>query len=125
MLTIYRKDEWQDSIGNLKFHIATLTGESLRTSHNGKSPIDLRIGILDPQAVPVFKDAQLVTLDVLGTVDQPEILSKGEKATLRQPAVCDLQFDVIARDQIWSRQLGNKKVKATVEEVIAYLYNDI
>ena len=117
-------DEWQDSIRDLKSHITTLSGHSLNTSGNGKSPLLLRISVLDPSVAPVWEDAQPVTLNVLATVDEPEILSKGERGSLRQPAVCDAHFDVITRDHIWSRYLGNNKGgEASREEVSKRSYD--
>ena len=118
-------DDWQDSIRSLWYHIAVLSRECLRNSNRGKSPFLLRISVLDPLLVPVFEDAQPVTFNVLGTAEQPELLSKGEKGSLRQPAVCDAQFDMIARDQIWSKQIANKKRGTYIEEVMEYSYYEI
>ena len=118
-------DEWQDSIRSLRYHVAVLSRKGLRNSHRGKSPLLLRISVIDPLLVPVFEDAQPVTFNVLGTAEQPELLSKGEKGSLRQPAVCDTQFDMIARDQIWSKHIVNKKRGTYIEEVMEYSFHEI
>ncbi|MCJ1356839.1 MAG: hypothetical protein MMC33_006835 [Icmadophila ericetorum] len=57
-----------------------------------------------------------VVLNILRTLDQPELEIDSKEVMLRQPAICGHQFDVIAQDRLWHAQLGKESKKITAKE---------
>jgi hypothetical protein len=75
-------------------------------SKNGKSPLLLHIDVQNSGEIMVPTKAQLVDLNVLKTLEQPEILSGGEHKSIRQPALCQQQFDQLVQNRVWSGHVG-------------------
>ncbi len=63
-----------------------------------------------------FHSAQIVVLNTIATLDQPELLSQHGEGSIRQPAMCQSQLDPIVRDRTWSAKIGNES-NLTTDEV--------
>lgn len=115
-LIILPADEWHECNRHLKFYIAMFSARCLSISKNGKSPLLLHLDVQNSGDIMVPGSAQLVVLNVLKTLEQPEVLSGGEQRSVRQPALCQLQFDQLVQDRVWSGHVGCEE-DFTAEEV--------
>lgn len=106
MLISLPADEWHKCNRHLKSYIAMFSARRLSTSKSGKSPLLLHLDVQDSGRIMVPGRAQLVVLNVIETLEQPEVLSGDEQESIRQPALCQLQFDQLVQDRVWSGHVG-------------------
>ena len=92
--------EWQKLHHNLISWIATFHRQRLRISKKGKSSLLLHIDLNNCLTPANFGDGEKVVLNVLGTLDQPDLRIDAEGGLVRQPAVCGVQFDAITQDRL-------------------------